>query len=55
MKELHYFPEFDHPKYELELVSGCKDKAEERLKLIEEAYIHTDELLGFYRKKVYTR
>lgn len=55
MKELHYFPEFDHPKYALELQAGVPDKAEKLLALIEEAYIHTDELLWTYRKKGYTR
>lgn len=55
MKELHYFPEFDHPKYELELRAGVPDKADKILALIEEAYVHTDELLWTYRKKGYTR
>ena len=55
MKELHYFPEFDHPKYALELQAGVPDKAEKLLALIEEAYIHTDELLWTYRRKGFSR
>lgn len=52
---MHYFPEFNIDTYKrsIESVYGI-DKATPILKMIEEAYIHTDELLWTYRRKGYS-
>ena len=52
---MHYFPEFDIDVYKRDIESVYDhDKATSILKMIEEAYIHTDELLWTYRRKGYS-
>lgn len=52
---MHYFPEFDIDVYKRDIESVYDhDKATSILKMIEEAYIHTDELLWIYRRKGYS-
>ena len=52
---MHYFPEFNIDTYRKDIESVYdNDKANSILKMIEEAYIHTDELLWTYRRKGYS-
>ena len=52
---MHYFPEFDINVYKRDIGAVYDtDKATSILKMIEEAYIHTDELLWTYRRKGYS-